>query len=56
MRFWNANWMQVEDYLQRDDRVLVPLGSTEQHGYLFPGVDATRSPLLNRPLKGRSTK
>jgi creatinine amidohydrolase len=32
--------MQVEDYLRHDDRVLVPLGSTEQHGYLSLGVDA----------------
>jgi creatinine amidohydrolase len=40
MRLWDANWMQVEEYLQRDDRVLVPLGSTEQHGYLSLGVDA----------------
>lgn len=40
MRLWDANWMQVEDYLRRDDRVLVPLGSTEQHGYLSLGVDA----------------
>jgi creatinine amidohydrolase len=32
--------MQVEEYLQRDDRVLVPLGSTEQHGHLSLGVDA----------------
>jgi creatinine amidohydrolase len=40
MKLWEANWMQVEDYLQRDDRVVVPLGSTEQHGYLSLGVDA----------------
>jgi creatinine amidohydrolase len=40
MRLWDANWMQVEDYLEHDDRVLVPLGSTEQHGYLSLGVDA----------------
>jgi creatinine amidohydrolase len=40
MRLWDANWMQLEEYLQRDDRVLVPLGSTEQHGYLSLGVDA----------------
>jgi creatinine amidohydrolase len=32
--------MQVERYLEEDDRVLVPLGSTEQHGYLSLGVDA----------------
>jgi creatinine amidohydrolase len=40
MRLWDLNWMQVEDYLRKDDRVLVPLGSTEQHGYLSLGVDA----------------
>ncbi len=40
MRLWDANWMHVEEYLRRDDRVLVPLGSTEQHGYLSLGVDA----------------
>ena len=28
------NWMQVEQYLRRDDRAVLPLGSTEQHGYL----------------------
>jgi creatinine amidohydrolase len=32
--------MQIEEYLEGDDRVLVPLGSTEQHGYLSLGVDA----------------
>ncbi len=40
MRLWDANWMQIERYLERDDRVIVPLGSTEQHGYLSLGVDA----------------
>ena len=40
MRLWEANWMQIEEYLRHDDRVLVPLGSTEQHGYLSLGVDA----------------
>lgn len=40
MRLWDRNWMQVEEYLREDDRVLVPLGSTEQHGYLSLGVDA----------------
>jgi creatinine amidohydrolase len=40
MRLWDANWMQVEDFLRRDDRVLVPLGSTEQHGSLSLGTDA----------------
>ena len=40
MRLWDANWMQVEEYLRHDDRAMVPLGSTEQHGYLSLGVDA----------------
>jgi creatinine amidohydrolase len=31
--------MQVEEYLRRDDRIVVPLGSIEQHGYLSLGVD-----------------
>lgn len=34
------NWMQVEQYLSRDDRIVLPVGSTEQHGYLSLGTDA----------------
>ena len=33
------NWMQVEDYLRRDDRAVLPLGSTEQHSHLRVTVD-----------------
>ncbi|AWT37521.1 hypothetical protein GCM10008956_34890 [Deinococcus arenae] len=33
------NWMQVETYLQTDDRCVLPLGSTEQHAYLSLCVD-----------------
>ena len=33
------NWMQVEEYLQHDDRAVLPLGSTEQHSYLRLTVD-----------------
>ena len=40
MRFYDYNWMQIEDYLRGDDRVVVPLGSVEQHGYLSVGTDA----------------
>ena len=36
----DMNWMQVEEYLTKDDRAVVPLGSTEQHGYLSLMVDA----------------
>src|SRR5215211_7125409 len=31
--------MQLEEYLARDDRIILPLGSTEQHGYLSLGTD-----------------
>jgi creatinine amidohydrolase len=34
MRFEEMNWMDVENYLRVDDRIMVILGSTEQHGYL----------------------
>ena len=33
------NWRQVEQYLEGDDRCVLPLGSTEQHGYLSLCVD-----------------
>jgi len=34
------NWMQVEEYLKRDDRALLPLGCTEQHAYLSLCTDS----------------
>ena len=40
MRIADMNWMQVEEYLGRDDRAVVPLGSTEQHAYLSLMVDS----------------
>lgn len=40
MRLYDLNWMQVRDYLARDDRVVLPLGSVEQHGYSSLGTDA----------------
>jgi creatinine amidohydrolase len=39
LRIEDCNWMQVEEYLQHDDRIVVPLGSIEQHAYLSLGVD-----------------
>ena len=41
MLIQNMNWMQVEEYLRADDRVVFPIGSTEQHGYLSLTTDAT---------------
>ena len=39
MNIETQNWMQVEEYLRNDDRLVVPLGSVEQHAYLSLGVD-----------------
>jgi creatinine amidohydrolase len=39
LRARDLNWMQVEEYLGRDDRVVLPLGSTEQHGFLSLETD-----------------
>jgi creatinine amidohydrolase len=40
VRVVDCNWMDLERYLERDDRIVLPLGSVEQHGYLSLGVDA----------------
>jgi len=40
MNLREMNWMQVEAYLEKDDRIVVPLGSTEQHAYLSLFTDA----------------
>lgn len=33
-------WMQVQDYLKRDDRAVLPIGCTEQHAYLSLATDS----------------
>jgi creatinine amidohydrolase len=43
MRVVDRNWMQLEAYLETDDRIVLPLGSIEQHAYLSLGVDAILS-------------
>src|SRR6185295_17719920 len=40
MHIVQMNWMQVEAGLRRETRAVVPMGSTEQHGYLSLAVDA----------------
>lgn len=34
MRFEDLNWMDIEKYLQQDDRLILVTGACEQHGYL----------------------
>ncbi|MEO5617262.1 MAG: creatininase family protein [Candidatus Eisenbacteria bacterium] len=40
MRIAGLNWMQVEDYLKRDDRAVLPIGCVEQHAFLSLATDA----------------
>lgn len=60
MRFQDLNWMDVERYLQTDDRVMLITGATEQHAYLSLMTDilipsrialavAERQPILIAP-------
>lgn len=34
MRFEELNWMDVENYLKKDDRLILVLGACEEHGFL----------------------
>jgi creatinine amidohydrolase len=43
MRIRDCNWPMIEAYLARDDRAVLPLGSTEQHAFLSLAVDALLS-------------
>lgn len=43
MRVRDMTWMQMEAWLERDDRCVLPLGSVEQHAYLSLAVDAILS-------------
>ncbi len=39
MQLSDLNWMDVESYLEQDDRVILIVGSIEQHGYLSLASD-----------------
>lgn len=39
MRLAELTWMEIEGYLKKDDRVMIVLGATEQHGYISIGAD-----------------
>jgi creatinine amidohydrolase len=43
MKISDMNWSAVEAYLGRDDRAVLPLGSTEQHAGLSLSVDSILS-------------
>jgi creatinine amidohydrolase len=44
MRIEDLNWMDVENYLKTEDRLILVLGACEQHGYLSLMTD-TKIPL-----------
>ena len=39
MRVRDLNWFRLEEYLRGDDRIVLPIGSTEQHAYLSLETD-----------------
>lgn len=39
MHIADMHWQQVADYLRHDDRIVLPIGSTEQHSFLRLTVD-----------------
>jgi creatinine amidohydrolase len=39
MNLGEMNWMEVEQYLNTDDREMVVIGATEQHGYIELDAD-----------------
>src|SRR5205823_13421465 len=40
VRIADMNWMQLEHYLEQDDRIVLPLGCTEQHAYISLATDS----------------
>ena len=44
MLLQDLNWMDVEEYLKHDDRIILVTGSCEQHGYLSLATDV-REPM-----------
>lgn len=40
VRVADMNWMQVEKYLESDDRAVLPVGSVEQHAFLSLATDS----------------
>jgi len=40
LRVQDMNWMDMERYLEKEDRCVVPVGCTEQHSYLSLATDS----------------
>lgn len=49
------SWEEVKEYLERDDRIVLPLGSTEEHGrHLGLGTDSIEAEAIARGV-GQAT-
>ena len=53
MRFQDLNWMDVEHYLQTDNRILLVTGGTEQHSYLSLSADVRIPEKIASAASGR---
>jgi len=45
-RLHEKNWKEVEKYLEKKDLILLPIGSTEQHGTHLPLMTDTANALM----------
>ena len=54
MQFQDLNWFDVENYLKNDDRLILILGSCEQHGYLSLLTDTQIPKALAKAASQRS--
>jgi creatinine amidohydrolase len=54
MRMSTLNWFDVQSYLETDDRVILVLGSCEQHGYLSLQTDV-KIPLALADAAGKES-
>jgi len=54
MRLEDLNWFDVENYLKADDRLMLVLGSCEQHGYLSLQTDVRIPLALADAASGRT--
>lgn len=56
MKVWlqEMRWEEVRDHLQKDDVVIIPVGSTEQHGTRLPlGTDSMVAIALAEDMRPR---
>lgn len=54
MNFEDMNWMQVEDYLKTDDRIMIILGACEQHAYLSLQTDTQIPQTISKTASERT--